>query len=165
MGLLPDTQNCGLRMRRECWERFPRYRFQRKLLVSDPGMHHGTCVRHVPRCMSGSLTRGDGENVPGIPGTFAILRIWQEAHRAWIRRLAVHFPTGRDIFCLKNFDIFSRSSVRESKMNAFAHAQYIATHFMFVWKEKQRNVQHTFLNMALLDVLCPFMFENCHKLC
>ena len=32
-----------------------------KPLVSDPGMHHGT---HVPWCMSGSLTRGGGENVP-----------------------------------------------------------------------------------------------------
>ena len=30
-------------------------------------MHHGTCVTHVPWCMSGSLTCGDGENVPGIP--------------------------------------------------------------------------------------------------
>ena len=29
-------------------------------------MHHGTCVTHVPWCMSGSLTRGNGENVPGI---------------------------------------------------------------------------------------------------
>ena len=26
MGLLPDTQNCGLRMHRECRERFPRHR-------------------------------------------------------------------------------------------------------------------------------------------
>ena len=61
---------------------FPRRRFQRKLLVSDPGMHHGTCVTHVPWCMSGSLTCGDGENVPGIPRACApaILRIWQEAH-------------------------------------------------------------------------------------
>ena len=25
MGLLTDTQDCGLRMRRECWERFPRH--------------------------------------------------------------------------------------------------------------------------------------------
>ena len=60
----------------------PRRRFQRKLLVSDPGMHHGTCVTHVPWCMSVSLTCGDGENVPGIPGACApaILRIWQEAH-------------------------------------------------------------------------------------
>ena len=61
---------------------FPRRRFQRETLVSDPGMHHGTCVTHVPWCMSGSLTCGDGENVPGIPGACAptILRIWQEAH-------------------------------------------------------------------------------------
>ena len=61
---------------------FPRRRFQRKPLVSNPGMHHGTCVMHVPWCMSGSLTRGDGEKVRGIPGacTPAILRIWQEAH-------------------------------------------------------------------------------------
>ena len=61
---------------------FPRRQFQRKPLVSDPGMHHGTCVTHVPWCMSGSLTCDDGENVPGIPGAFApaILRIWQEAH-------------------------------------------------------------------------------------
>ena len=61
---------------------FPRDRLQRKPLVSDPNMHHGTCVTHVPWCMSGSLTGGRGENVPGIPGACAsaILRIWQEAH-------------------------------------------------------------------------------------
>ena len=61
---------------------FPRRRLQRKPLVSDPGMHHGTCVTHVPWCMSGSFNCGDGENVPGIPGACApaILRIWQEAH-------------------------------------------------------------------------------------
>ena len=63
---------------------FPRRRFQRKPLVSDPGMHHGTCVTHVPWCMSGSLACSDGENVPGIPGACApaILCIWQEAHGA-----------------------------------------------------------------------------------
>ena len=71
MGLLLDTQNCGLRMRRECRERFPHHRFQRKPLVSDPGMHHGTCVKHVPWCMSGSLTNGGREKVPGIPGACA----------------------------------------------------------------------------------------------
>ena len=50
---------------------FPRHRLQKKALVSDLGMHHGTCVTHVPWCMSGSLTRGGGENVPGIPGACA----------------------------------------------------------------------------------------------
>ena len=56
-----------MHMRLECQERFPRHRHQRKPLVSDLGMHHGTCVTHEPRCMSGSLTRGGGENIPGIP--------------------------------------------------------------------------------------------------
>ena len=60
-------------MRRECRQRFPRHRLQKqkKALVSNPGMHHGTCVTHVPWCMSGSLSRGGGENVPGIPGACA----------------------------------------------------------------------------------------------
>ena len=68
LGLLPDTKNCQLRMRREWWERFPHHRLQRKPLISDPGMHHDTCVTHVPWCMPGSLIHGGGENVPGIPG-------------------------------------------------------------------------------------------------
>ena len=61
---------------------FPTRRLQSKPLVSDPDMHHGTCVTHVPWCMSGSLTCGGGENVPGIPSACApaSLRIWQEAH-------------------------------------------------------------------------------------
>ena len=42
-----------LRMRRECRERFPP-----PPQFSDPDMHHGTCVKHVPWCMPGSLTSG-----------------------------------------------------------------------------------------------------------
>ena len=53
-------------MRRECRERFPRHRIQRKQIVSDSGMHRGTCVTHVPWWMSGLLTSNQ--------------RIWQEAH-------------------------------------------------------------------------------------
>ena len=49
--------------------RFSRHWLQRKPLVSDPSMHHGTCVTHVPWCMSGSLTRGGGENIPGSCAT------------------------------------------------------------------------------------------------
>ena len=36
---------------RECRERFPRR-------ASDPDIHHGTCVTHLPWCMPGSLTSG-----------------------------------------------------------------------------------------------------------
>ena len=58
MGLLPDTQNCGMRMR----------------------LHHGTCVTRVPWCMPGSLTSDFlwsrwQENVPGIPGSCATRNI------------------------------------------------------------------------------------------
>ena len=58
---------------------FPHRQLQRKPLVSDPGMHHGTYLTHVPWCISGSLTRGNRENVLGIPSACApvILRIWQ----------------------------------------------------------------------------------------
>ena len=70
-GPLARYVNCGLRMHRECQERLPGHRRQRITLVNEPGMHHGTCVTHVPWCMSGSLTRVDRENVPGIPGACA----------------------------------------------------------------------------------------------
>ena len=67
-GLLPDTQNYRLRMRRECRERFPRHR----------GLAIQTCItaRAWRTCrdacrdrqLAVSLEVGDGENVPGIPG-------------------------------------------------------------------------------------------------
>ena len=57
----------------ECQERFPRQRLRRKPLVSDPGMHTGACLAHVPSCLSGSLTRSGRESVPGIPGACATL--------------------------------------------------------------------------------------------
>ena len=58
-------------MRREFQERFSRYRLQRNALVSDPEMHHGSCVTHMPWCMSGSLTRSGVENIPDIHGACA----------------------------------------------------------------------------------------------
>ena len=67
MDLLPDTQNCGLHMRRECRERFPRHRPQRKP-VSDPGMHHG------------------GENFPGIPGACATRNFTYLVRGPWIEK-------------------------------------------------------------------------------
>ena len=50
--------------------------FSPSLRVCEPGMHHGTCVTHVPWCMPGSLSSGFlssrwRENVPGIPGACA----------------------------------------------------------------------------------------------
>ena len=53
-----------------CRERFPRHWVQRKPLISDPDIQHGTCVTRVPWCTSGSLTRGGEENVPDLPGAY-----------------------------------------------------------------------------------------------
>ena len=61
---------------------FSRHRLQRKRLVSDPGMHHGTCVAYVPWCMSGSLNHGGWETFPEFPAYAqpAVLRIRQQTH-------------------------------------------------------------------------------------
>ena len=77
-------------MRRECWERFPHHRLQRKPLVRDPGMHHGTCVTHVSWCMLGSLNRGHdgGENVPGIPGACTTCNFTYLTRGLWLLPIA-----------------------------------------------------------------------------
>ena len=70
--------------------------------VSDPDMHHGTCITHVPWCMLGSLTSGflwnrrRGKTFPTFPAHAqpAILRIWQEAHgmtSPWFTEIPVQF--------------------------------------------------------------------------
>ena len=71
-------------MHRECRERFPRNRLQRKPLFSDSGMHRGTCGTHVPWYMSGSLTHGSGENVPCIPGECATRNFTYMTRGPWL---------------------------------------------------------------------------------
>ena len=62
IGLLPDTYNCVLSMHRKYRERFPPPPTSKETASLRP--RHA--ARHVPWCMSGSLTRLGGENVPGI---------------------------------------------------------------------------------------------------
>ena len=74
---------------------------QRKPLVSYPGMHHGMC-------MSGLLTRGGGENFPGIafPAHVqpAILRIWQKTFaRKNVDFLSIASPEANIIITSINF--------------------------------------------------------------
>ena len=63
MGLLPDRSNSGLRMRRECWERFPCHR----------GLAIPTCITAAcrDRKLTDSFEVGSEENRPGIPGACA----------------------------------------------------------------------------------------------
>ena len=69
MGLLRKIEGCACAG--NAGNVFPATDFKGKPLVSDPGMHHGTCVTPVLWCMLGSLTRGGGENNPDIHGACA----------------------------------------------------------------------------------------------
>ena len=71
-------------MRRECRERFPHRRLQRKRLVSDPGMHHGTYATQVPWCMSGSQSMRRRGHVPGIPGACATHNFMYRVTCPWL---------------------------------------------------------------------------------
>ena len=84
IGLLPVTLICGLRMRREYRERFPRRRIQKKLPVSDPGMYpvmhvgianlrwrgersrHSRRMRNTQFYLSGKRSMGQSLHCPGI---------------------------------------------------------------------------------------------------
>ena len=78
-------------MRRECRGRFSCHRG-----LSDPDMHHGMCVAHVPWCMPGSLTHDD------------VIK-WKHFPRYWlfvrgIHRPTVNFPSQRPV--TRSFDVF-----------------------------------------------------------
>ena len=62
---------------------FPATDFKGNPRISDPGMHNGTCVTHVSWYMSGSLTRGDGKNAPGISGACATRNFTYLARGPW----------------------------------------------------------------------------------
>ena len=55
--------------------------------VSDPDMHHGTCVTHVPWCMPGSPTSGfiwnrrRGETIPAFPARMRNLQFYVSGKR------------------------------------------------------------------------------------
>ena len=75
------------------------------------------------------------------------------------------YISGRDIFCL-NFDTFTRTSVRVSKMNAVARAQltfqiftllqkyvYIYKHIATKQSDRSPKVVTLFLLIALVGIL------------
>ena len=57
-------------------------------LISNPSMHYGTCVSHVPWCMSGSLNRGGGETsrhshktLDGLANCLSCRVSWYDSYR------------------------------------------------------------------------------------
>ena len=109
---------------------FPLYRHQRKPLVIDPGMYHGTCVTHVPWCMSGSLTRG--ENVPSIPGACRNPQFNVSSERPMWWTLTL--PGANTVWNRYDAEITRSYDVnRESIMGARRHLHYLWNTNMAAW--------------------------------
>ena len=98
---------------------------------TDPDMHHGTCVTHVPWCMPGSLT-GDGEeNVSGIPGTCAThnFTIWKEAH-------VISFPVGN--IHINSWAIITKI-IKHIHVEIFVRKCSFKHHIYGFWRLHNRN--------------------------
>ena len=94
MGLLPDMQNCSLRMPQECWERFPHHRLQMKPQVNDPSMHHGTCVNTCRDACRDRYPPVTWENIPCIPSACATHNFTYQVRGPWDRVTKATFITG-----------------------------------------------------------------------
>ena len=173
MGLLPDTQNCGLRMCRECRERFPRHRLRWKSPVSDPDMHHSTCVTHVPWCMPGSLNRIGGENVPGIPGacttrnfTYLVRGPCKNVWRKWVSSVFWHTCVSDNKMLTDTAFNYPDSKVHGANMGPIWGRQdpggpHVSSMNFFIWV----NFYHSFYSTAFNYHCCLFLVFMCNIFC
>ena len=76
----------------------------------------GLCARNSP---------GTGEFPAQMASNAENVSIWWRHHAAWIGRLESRVLGSRDMFCLKNFGIVTRTPVLESKIDGVAHIQFI----------------------------------------
>ena len=86
-------------------------------------MHHGTCATHVPWCMSGSLIRGNGENVSGIPVACANSNFTYLARSPCIQRMSTQESYGHT-YCV---------CCRESKLHELITLLRVALSLIITW--------------------------------
>ena len=141
------------------------------MLVSDPDMNHGTCVTHMLWCMSGSLPRGDGENVPGIHGACATIfwRIWKNTHGHW-SSWGLHYmcnavdaidlslqikSTCNSLYCT-SFSILYRALIGDNKN---IRGSYI---YINSW---DGLVESSFWELCYIECshTCNYVLHGCHK--
>ena len=120
--------------------------------VSDPDMHHGTCLTHVPWSMSGSLTSGFfwsqvGENVPGTPGACATRTFKCLVRGPWL--VCYLFVTVGRAHVLKQ--LFHR-------MNLFCSPLII----IWVYSHMAMWLRHVFFSYK--SNLSAIVFDRCHNL-
>ena len=111
--------------------------------ISDPGMHHGTCVTHVPWCMPGSLTSG------------FLWNRWRGQRSRHSRRMCnaqFYISVKRSIAGIRNdllICIIRPQSVKP---------QYFSTHEMTIMmaKYKEGIMQITRSSVVLSGCLCSY---------
>ena len=142
-------------MRRECRERFPCHRLQRKPLECDPGIHHDTCVTHVPWCMSGSLFSGGGENVPGIPGACTTRNFTYLARGPWTLSATVLVMTYclnliSQVYFVTSGKVHDQSTyTHKTQQDTFTHNVSKIYGHMFM----KIHARESFMNVLLLNLL------------
>ena len=148
-------------MRQECRERFRHRRLQRKPLVSDVHMHHGTCATHVPWCMLGSLTRGGGENVPGIPGACVTLNIMYLARGPWLSCSVLELARIKLCYvCKGNSNITQNSRKYLRDLFLIWHAKVI---FRVAWRGSLRTKQNSQVIRFLNNITLCRSFNLCNS--
>ena len=139
-------------MHRECRKCFLLRRLQSKPLVSHPRMYHGTCVTHVPWCLSGSLNHSGGENVPDIPGACATRNL---THLA--RGPCPPFLCDIIVARLSNVGILENKStlLTISRLWRYCGPSNYRFNFLLYW-----YAPWVFFEVANVLSCSPFMFEN-----
>ena len=83
------------------WNAFPATDFKGNRLLAIPACITAR-ITHVPWCMVGSLSRGGGENVPGIPGAWATRNFTYLARGPWDHRELCWMMCTDDLSIMKN---------------------------------------------------------------
>ena len=160
----------------ECRECYPRHRLQTKPLFCDTGMNNGTCVTHVPCCMSGSLTRDGRENVPGIFRRMDSLQLYASGKRPiagremvlghwqalWWQRGSVHAFVWLNRVCFNTKYYILRTKIPHKVNNAVTNFEItrskvrpkpVSTHIRY-WSQITISISCYFLNYG-------FYYTNC----
>ena len=140
-------------MSRACREHFPRHRLQRKPLVCDPGMHHGTCVwqeAHVPVCplvtRLTSMPRPDPDEHPKSPVP--------SAHGCILYFNAI-FP--HDVNAYQAYTVCNPIII---KLTIVYTIQPELGHFIFVYNNKFKLFLHIFSVRLHFNINCRRSMYN-----
>ena len=128
-GLLSDTSNCGLRMRRECRERLPR-----NVRDARAVMHAGIANQRHP------LKSEAEETFPAFPAHAqrAILRIWQEA--SWNNGMG----------CMFCFALITQNEMDQSCIKTPFHIKSLTCFLIGLWILGWHSMREKYVKIRLL---------------